>query len=311
MARTGGSYGGRLSGVEYFGPRHGGTRPPSAATGTPVPEAPAARSKYPPLPEIASVELLLMIVGIDAVISRAVEKVGKGKLREMAAIPKEIQTLARKMVNGELTPVISLSDFNWRQAVTELAAGWDVEQIIETCKQFPSDLQAAASALVIKSQDLIKQLSVGLPLDEYQTIAGSKKLVPADAKIFKFASVLEVIRNPLLVFSLMAAGALLKLQANAVRQTYPTLSAAIDAAIIQATMAAKADKKSFELPPRAEYGVRAWFGNSPIPTGALKQSQANVAAVNKRNAQPKAPPGKPPSLLTAGERAEAKAPPTP
>jgi hypothetical protein len=173
---------------------------------------------------------------------------------------------------------------------------------------FPPEYQAVASALIIKSQDVIKQLSEGLPLASYQTVAGSKTLAPTDTHVLRFACALEVVRNPLIVFQLMAGGALLKIQANAVRTIYPTLSAAIDAAILNATIAAKAEKKSFELTPRAERGVKAWAGKGSISTAALQQSQANVQASNQRkqNAAPPPSGAKAGNLLTSAEKAEAK-----
>jgi len=263
----------------------------------------------PPLPPIDTIEGLLVEVGIDSLISREVEKVGIGRLRQAAKIPDEIRTLSRKLVRGELEPSIGLRDFNWRKAVMELAAGWDPEQVIAMLRSFPPEYRAAASALIIKSVKLIKELASGLPLTRYQTLAGSKNLIPADAHIFKFASVLEVIRDPLIVFPLMAGGALLKLQANAVRETYPTISAAIDAALFQATFVAKANKKSFELPPRVEYGIRNWMGKSPVEAPALQQSQKNVAAMNEKRQNPAPPPsssGAKTKLMTAGEMAESK-----
>ena len=153
----------------------------------------------PPLPPIDTIEGLLVEVGIDSLISREVEKVGIGRLRQAAKIPDEIRTLSRKLVRGELEPSIGLRDFNWRKAVMELAAGWDPEQIIDMLRSFPAEYRAAASALIIKSVKLIKELASGLPLTRYQTLSGSKNLIPADAHIFKFASVLEVIRDPLIV----------------------------------------------------------------------------------------------------------------
>lgn len=325
MAATGSSFGG-----SNFGPRPvdpaalgdptaGGDPADAGATYIP-PQAPVApaepsyiqpdpptRKGTVPLPPITVVEGLLVEIGVDALISRKVEKIGKGRLASMAGIPREIETLSRKLVRGELEPSLALSDFDWRNDVAELAAGWDPQQVIDMCKQFPPDLQAAASALIIKAQALIKELSTGLPLAKYQTFAGDKNLMPSDSHILKFASVLEVIRNPLIVFQLMAGGFLLKIQANAVRETYPTLSAAIDAGIINATIAAKAEKKSFELNERAERGVKAWFGKGAIPASALKQSQANVAASNERK-QNAAPPkaNKTGGLLTSAQKAEGK-----
>lgn len=267
---------------------------------------------YPPLPEIDPVEALLLEVGVDAIISRAVERISPARLRSAAKLPDQIRALSRKLIKGKLEPSIPRSDLDWRKAVTELAAGWDPEQVMAMCRQFPREYQVAASALVIKSMALVKELAAGLPLQQYQTFTGAKDLIPADAHIFKFACVLEVVRDPLVVFPLMASGALLRIQANAVRETYPTISAAIDAALFQATLAAKAVKKSFELPTRAEYGVRNWMGQAPVPQPALKQSQANVANMNARK-QPATPPAGPKStgMMTAGQRAEAKPGPTP
>lgn len=266
----------------------------------------------PPLPPIDLVEALLLGVGVDAVISRKVEKFNGARLRRVAKLPSDIARLAGKLVRGKLEPVIPSSDFEWRRSVAELAAGWDAQQIIDTCRQFPPQYRAAASALVIKSMALIKELSAGLPLQKYQTFAGSANLIPADAHIFKFETVLAVVRDPLIVFPLMAGGMLLKIQANAVRETYPTISTVIDAALFQATAAAKAAKKSFELPERAEKGVRAWMGQPPTGHAALQQSQANVARMNMRK-QPATPPPGPPvqEMLTAAQKAQAKPAPTP
>lgn len=266
----------------------------------------------PPLPPISLVEALLLGVGVDAVISRQVEKVNKTRLRRVARLPADIARLASKLVRGKLEPVIPKGDFDWRKSVAELSQGWDVQQIIDTCRQFPPNYQAAASALVIKSMALIKELSAGLPLQKYQTFSGDVNLIPADAHIFRFESVLAVVRDPLVVFPLMAGGALLKIQSNAVRETYPTIAAAIDAAIFQATTSAKATKKSFQLPPRVEYGVRAWMGKPPTGQAALQQSQANVARMNARKQSAAPPPARPSQgLQTAGQRAEAKDVPTP
>lgn len=266
----------------------------------------------PPLPAISLVEALMLGVGVDAIISRKVEKVNRARLRRTAKLPSDIARLANKLVRGKLEPVIPAGDFDWRVAVSELAAGWETQQVIDMCRQFPPQYQAAASALVIKSMALIKELSAGLPLQKYQTFAGSANLIPADAHIFKFENVLAVIRDPLVVFPLMAAGALLKIQANAVRETYPTIAAAIDAALFQATAAAKAAKKSFELTERAEKGVRAWMGQAPTGPAALRQSQQNVAQMNMRKQPATPPPAKPvQGLLSAAQRAEAKPAPTP
>jgi hypothetical protein len=152
------------------------------------------------------------------------------------------------------------------------------------------------------------------PISQYQTIAGSTNLQPTDMKKFKFKSVLEMVNEPLRVFELMSTGALLKSQAHAVRTVYPTLSACIDAALMNETVSAKAAKASFELPPRAEYGVKNWLQKPQISQNAAVQSQKNHAHSNERqdaNKQPPPPPNQSKTtgnMLTSSQRAEAKTP---
>ena len=253
---------------------------------------------------------MLMVVGLKAVISREVETITKAKLKEMDGISKQVTTLARKLVNDELVPSF-YSELNYRRALKELAAGFQIEQVVEMTKKFPAKYQVTGSALIIKAKEVVEQLLAGYPVSQYVTLAGSVELLPADAKLFKFISILEVLDNPLMVFSLMSTGALLKTQANAVRVVYPTLSAAIDAAILQATMTAKSAKKSFELPFRAEYGVKAWFGKGPVTTKQLQAAQAIVAKSNAKKAAAAAPPPQnapaQPSLMSNTQRVESAA----
>jgi hypothetical protein len=72
----------------------------------------------------------------------------------------------------------------------------------------------------------------------------------------------------------MGSGALLRSQAQVVRQFYPTLSARIDEAVyaaVAAKAAAKTNPASYQLPPRAALGVATWLGrrivdHDPKPT---------------------------------------------
>ena len=267
-----------------------------------------------PLPEIAPVEVLLATIGLKPIISRAVETISSEKLAEMAGMPDEIRRLAKQLVRSESVSVPAYPDFDYRGAVKELAKGWDVQQVIAMIKKFPSQYAATGTALVVKAEATIKQLLQGYPVAQYQTLTGSVNLLPSDMKLFKFVTVLEAIDEPLNVFKFMSSGSLLKSQAHAVRTVYPTLSAAIDAAIMNETIAAKAANKAFELNPRAEYGVKNWFGKPQVGTATFKQAQLNHAVSNQRKAQKKAPAEQNSkasgNMLTSSQRAEAKAPPT-
>ena len=270
--------------------------------------------KPAPLPAIAPVEIMLAVIGMKPIISREVETVSPETLDEMDKVPEEIAQLARGVVRGTKVTPPKYAPFEPQKAINDLAAGWDVQQVKDMIAKFPVRYQAIGTALVVKSQDVIKQLMQGYPIAQYQTLSGSVSLQPTDMKKFKFKSVLEMVNEPLRVFEFMSTGALTKAQAHAVRTVYPTLSACIDAALMNETVAAKAARASFELPPRAEYGVKNWFQKPQISQSAAVQSQKNHAHANERKDAARQPPPPPNqskttgNMLTSSQRAEAKAP---
>jgi len=235
------------------------------------------------LPPIDPVEALMVTVGLKAIISREVEKFRKSDLKEAAELPKTISRLAGQLVAGELRSG-GTAAFNYRGMLKDLARGWDPEQVEEMMAQFPPEIGQHTTGLVVRAKAIIDALQKDYPQTNYVTATGSINLVPADKKIFKFVQVLEALCDPLSVFGLMAEGALLQTQVAIVRKVYPSLSGAIDAALLEATVKAKAERKSFELTPRAEIGVRAWFNKGPVSTDMLKKSQASVDRTNAKNA---------------------------
>jgi hypothetical protein len=242
-----------------------------------------------PVPEIAAPEALLATIGIKPVISREVEKVYVSQLREAKDISKKIQKLARDMVNGELEETFD-SDVDYKTLAKDLARGFNVKQVQAMVAAFPSTYRAEAAGFIALSTSLAQELAKMYPVSTYQTVTGSINQLPSDLKFWKFVNILSVLDDPLTVFALMATGALLRKQAKAIRLIYPTLSAAIDAAIFQATVAAKVKKKSFELDPRAEIGVKAWNGLPPISPSLMKRFQANHQAAKARKAAATPPP---------------------
>lgn len=241
------------------------------------------------VPAIAPVEAMLIAVGLRSIISHQTERITKAKLDRMRTLPSEVRRLSRSVVSGELDQPF-YSDLDYRGILKDLAKGVQMQQVQDMIEEFPARYKAVGSALMILARQVVPQLADNIPTSSYQTIAGSKSLLPSDTRIWKFVSILELLDNPLLVFPLMSTGALLKSQAQAVRTLYPSLSAAIDAALFEATVKAKTKKKSFELPPRAERGVKAWMNKGPVPTSSLKLAQASVqkqGAINQQRAEAK------------------------
>jgi len=262
----------------------------------------------PGLPPIDPIETLMVAVGLKAIISREVEKFRRSDMREAFELPRDIAAAAKALVDGELRSG-KTGAFDYRGTLKDLARGWDPQQVEEMMAQFPPELGQYTSQLVMRAKAIIDALTTDYPQTNYVTATGSINLVPADKKIFKFVQVLEVLCDPMSVFGLMADGALLQTQTAIMRKVYPTLSQAIDAALLNATVTAKAKSKAYELPPLTEIGVRAWFGKGPLSPDALKKSQDAVAAANQRKAaQAAAPTGNAPAAeQTKTQRVEAQA----
>lgn len=228
-------------------------------------------------------EACLAVIGLRTIISRKTEKVRRATLDRIDGIGKEISRLARQLVNDEMTETW-YSDLNYRQMLADLSKGFELDQVHEMADQFPPEYRDVGHALSIAASQVMATLATMIPTSVYTTITGPTQLLPDDLKLWKFVSILEVLDAPLMAFPLMATGALLRSQASAVRALYPTLSAAIDAALLDATIKAKANKKSYELPPRAEVGVKAWMGQGPVSPGALRTAQSAVKGAKDKQA---------------------------
>lgn len=270
-----------------------------------------------PLPAIAPVEIMLAVIGMKPIISREVETISPETLDRMDKLPEEIASMAKDVVSGKRVVAPEYEKFDSQKAINDLARGWDADQVLAMVQKFPVRYQAIGTALVVKSQDVIKQLMEGYPIAQYQTLSGSINLKPTDLKKFKFKSVLETVNEPLRVFEFMSTGSLLKSQAHAVRTVFPTLSACIDAALFNETTAAKAkspDPDDFRLPFRAEYGVKKWLQKPIASQNAIAQSHKNYLNANQRKDAARNPPPPPnqakenQGMLTSSQRAEAKAP---
>lgn len=258
-----------------------------------------------PQPVIAPAEALLAIIGIKPVVSREVEKVYLYQLREAMALGKTVTKKAKDLVNGDLEDTYA-DTIDYKAVLKDLAKGFQIRQVQQMLAAFPGKYRSLGAGFAMLASSLATELQKMYPISTYATVSGSTNEAPTDLKLWSFVNLLEVLNDPLMVFPLMASGALLRKQGQAIRLVYPTLSAAIDAALFQATVSAKAGKKSFELDSRAEIGVKAWFGQSPIPTELLQHAQANHAeAERQQQTQPQPPPpSKNASFLSPSERAD-------
>ncbi len=205
-------------------------------------------------------ELALATIGVSALIKGDVPKQGIGRLKEMARLPAQIDTLASKVADGTLEYSSTARAHDYKQLLSKLAKPLPSDAIVSLVAKFPHEASDIAGSFVIAAQQALTKIRDLFPVSVYKSFVGPVNLVPNDLAVWQFMSQLDVLNDPLRVFSLMATGALLKRQVDAVRAVYPTLSDAIDSALYRAIVADKAKKASYQLPPRSEIGVAVWLG---------------------------------------------------
>lgn len=210
-------------------------------------------------------ELALATVGISPIIDGEVPKFGIERQREAHGIPNKLLRLAADVTDGEIKRPPMPRPHSYRKLLDHFAAGLQPDQAQELIERFPHDASDMAGSFLMTAQAALQHLKQLFPMSVYSTFTGPKNLTPDDEAVWRFFSQLEVLNDPLRVFPLIATGAILRSQVMAVREIYPTLSQAIDAAIYEAIAKKSASKANYRLPPRAELGVSVWLGRRLVP----------------------------------------------
>ena len=263
-----------------------------------------------------SVEACLAVIGVRPIVSKAVERFTMSKWHEMDALPRRIHDAARSFVGGTMSTKIPLGSFSYRATLDDLSQSFNEDQLTEMASKFPPAMHEVTAAFLIKAKQVRAALLAILPVSERKTLSGSNIIPPSQMMLRRFVSTLTILDDPMRVFPLMAAGALLNTQTISLRTIFPSLAKLIDEAIREAIETEKGRKKSFELPPRAEIGISSWLGrpqmdrklhialqssladeqakqdNTPRPSQAATSVTAKEALSNAQRASyPKSAPG--------------------
>ena len=258
------------------------------------------------LEPIDPVEAITASVGVYPVIDKDPGKVRMAKIHAAHEIATEVESLAKQLAADELQEVPA-DDVDYRAVLeTLIQSKFDVDRTLDIASAFPRQAATEAAGYLSFVGVLVKQLAAKFPIPVYTTFAGTSPMVPSDVATWRWASLLQVVDRPLDVFPLIATGAITSNQAKAVRQIYPTLTRAIDSALQQATEAQRAKKKDYQLPPRAEHGMRTWFDRPSFSPAMMKTFQDNVKKVAQQkqaaNARPAASPEPGVNELTSSQK---------
>jgi hypothetical protein len=233
-----------------------------------------AEADEAPPPPIDPGEALLAVMGVHKIADGTARKFTKVQLRECMGLHKQFRLLARSLCRGALTqPVMELHPYKRLldgvgKPITEAAANkW-----MDLCPKKSGMLfaHAAKTAMAFLQARLPRAV-------ERKMYALPRNVAPPDPDWYRFLAILDVLEDPRRVFQYASSAMLLKVQVDAVRAVYPTIAAAIDHAIQEATIDAQSKKQSFELPMYAEIGVRTWIGQ-PLVLPALQQTYIDAAA---------------------------------
>lgn len=249
-------------------------------------------------------ELALAQIGVSPILKDAMPRVGVERLREMAAIPDKIERLANKVTLGSLQYTPYVHEHAYAALLKKLSKKLTPADLQAVISQFPDESRDVAAGFSVAIQEAFQDLKAIFPVSVYRTFAGPKNLEPSRQKQGAFLNSLDVVNDPLRVFPLIAAGALLRSQAQIVRRVYPTLSAGIDEALYAATArrrGASSEENPYQLPPLAEVGVAVWLAK---PRQNLRPQQAPTAA-------PQLPKSNLPQLVETATQAATRGTPQP
>lgn len=226
--------------------------------------------------EIDPVEALLATLGVRPLVSKDVPFLTKAKLGESVKLGDRIEALARDLCRDEVAAV-KLYTVDYTTTLRELYEEWQPEQIEKLAKALQENAGAMMVDFQAKAKDVVTYLQGIFPRSTYETFLGAANVVPNDLAIYAFESVLEVLDEWTRVFTFIGQGALTKRQATAFRLVYPTISKAIDEALLSAAAAEKTKVKAYEVPPAAEVGIARWQGRPAVKPATSAQLAATAA----------------------------------
>ncbi len=227
-------------------------------------------------------EIIVAVIGVRRTIERSERRITMSQINEIGDFSLKLSRLAMKLCNGTLPEKDETPIGDYDQLLVDLTTPFDEKAIEKALGSMPSDAEAQLSALTV-SKKIYDLLAGVLPKSVYQSTTHAINLAISEPQWWQFQEAFEILDKPMTVFNDMATGELLPSMVVCMRECYPTVSKAIDAAIDNAVSTAIGRNASFELPEHTEFGVSNWFG-IPIDVAPYQASYTTLAA--SRNTQP-------------------------
>lgn len=234
---------------------------------------------------IDPVECALAVIGIQSVISREVEKVLVADVKAMADLNDNVYKEARNIINGESSSV-PLTSVPYKKMLIDLTEDFDAGQLEEMVNKFPAALHEISAPFLIKAKQTVKLLAQMFPRSQKTTLLGPENILPSALAIRKFATILDVIEDPMRVLAHISCGSLLKAQVTVVKEIFPSFSECLDDALAVAGENAKVAKKSFVLPAKVTIGYGTWKGLPRVNQNLANKLQDNFKQAQQQQNKP-------------------------
>ncbi len=210
-------------------------------------------------------ECTLAVIGIKPLLSRKIGKITGEQRRAIFNHAKDIQRAAIATVRGDMRCTWPLPDKH-STIMKALSSPENADHTAEMISALPPEIQSAFKSVADRALEALHQV---LPANSVSTLAGPTILPIDDPAMFKFHSIYRVVNDPMQVFELISAGAILKSQVAAVKHVYPITFDSITGALVDAIIDARSKDESFQLDPSCEQGAAVWMGQ-PIVTAPFQ-----------------------------------------
>lgn len=252
--------------------------------------------------EIEIGEATLAVVGMTKVLTGEMPRIGVGVQKEIIGLGAKIDGLARQFVYDELPKKLSVPrPFTYRKLVDQFTKPIPAGTIADLVSKFPRDAHDIGLSFMSTLQAAYGHLAEIVPVADYNTYLGPKRIMPTSDKLIEFYLKYWVIDDPLVAFKLMQSGALLPDQVSTLLEFYPSIHNYMKAAILNALVARNLREPNFmNLPPRADRGLATFKQQRIVPYGV------NIHAIEPPQQKPAAAPATAkisPALQTTGQKA--------
>ena len=176
-------------------------------------------------------EALVAVVGMRRVIDRSLRYITVEEREKAVKLEARIDAMATQLCNGTLSTVDTPQPVDYDSLLTRFTEPPTTDELQMMIRSIPGEDHDDAAAFLAVAGGVWKFLGSMFPIVVKRNLYGAENLPPSDVALTRFDFLLQVLDDPLVTFDLMAQGALLRMQGQALQACYPSIFYAIVSAI--------------------------------------------------------------------------------